>query len=184
MRARVAARRRRRRRSHGRRSRARPPPAAKTVSLAVADAVVREGDRGTRTLAFVVRASGSPEGGASVDFATARGTASAPADYARASGSLRFDRRARTRTVSVRIAGDTADEFDETFRVVLSNASGRDDRRRERHRDDRRRRQPTPRRGAGRRRGRHRVRPGERALRGRAGRRPQVPPARDLRPCS
>nr|MBA2641719.1 metallophosphoesterase [Actinomycetota bacterium] len=64
------------------------------------------------------------KGNASVSFATANGTAVAPGDYTAATGSLSFDRRNKTRTVSVRVVGDTVDELDETFQLQLSGPSG------------------------------------------------------------
>jgi hypothetical protein len=57
-----------------------------------------------------------------VAFASADGTASAPADYTAVSGTLTFDPGETSQTVSVAIQGDAVDEADETFTVVLSNA--------------------------------------------------------------
>ena len=68
-------------------------------------------------------ASGSLKGSASVSFATANGSAAA-GDYVLASGTLSFDRRTKSRTVTVQVSGDTVDELDETFQVVLSNPGG------------------------------------------------------------
>jgi Calx-beta domain/Calcineurin-like phosphoesterase len=100
------------------------PPGGVRVSLSITDAAVAEGNAGTRALVFTVQASGSLKGSANVSFATADGSAGAPGDYAAASGSLALDRRNKARTISVQIVGDTVDELDETFQVVLSNASG------------------------------------------------------------
>jgi Calx-beta domain-containing protein/calcineurin-like phosphoesterase family protein len=92
--------------------------------LKIADAGALERDGGARTVAFSVRISRAPNGRASVDYATSGGTASSRRDYVPRAGSLTFGRGATTRTVSIRVTGDTADELDETFRISLSNASG------------------------------------------------------------
>jgi acid phosphatase type 7 len=100
------------------------PPGGPKVALSITDVAASEGNSGTRAFVFTVTASGSLKGSASVSHATANGTAVAPGDYAAASGSLTFDRRNKTKTVTVQVAGDTADELDETFQVVLSSPSG------------------------------------------------------------
>jgi hypothetical protein len=100
------------------------PPSGSRVTLAITDVTAIEGDFGSRAFVFTVSASGSLKGSASVRYATANGTASAPGDYTATSGSLAFDRRAKTRTVSVQVVGDTSDEQDEVFEVRLSGASG------------------------------------------------------------
>lgn len=93
-------------------------------SLSISDAAVTEGNSGAVALVFTVQLSGSGKSGATVAYASTDGTASAPTDYAVAAGTLTFDRRNRTRTVSVQVAGDTTDEPDETLTVQLSNSSG------------------------------------------------------------
>ena len=59
----------------------------------------------------------------SVSFATANGTATAPADYAATSGTRTFVSGTTTQTVSVPIVNDTLDEPDETFLVNLTTPS-------------------------------------------------------------
>ena len=100
------------------------PPGGSNVSLSITDAAVAEGNAGTRALVFTVQAAGSLKGSASARYATADGSAVAPGDFAATSGTLAFDRRNKSRTVSVQIVGDTVDELDENFQVVLSTASG------------------------------------------------------------
>jgi hypothetical protein len=100
------------------------PPGGAKVSLSINDVSATEGNAGTRSFAFTVQASGSLKGAASVSYATANGTAVAPADYGSASGSLSFDRRSKTRTVSIQVVGDAVDELDEAFQVRLSAPSG------------------------------------------------------------
>ena len=59
-----------------------------------------------------------------VGYATADGTATAPADYSPASGTLTFSPGQTSKTIQVRVYGDRTAEADETFFVNLSNASG------------------------------------------------------------
>jgi len=56
-----------------------------------------------------------------VDFATADGTATSPADYAAASGSVSFAPGSTSQAVDVTVNGDLLDEADETFLVNLGN---------------------------------------------------------------
>lgn len=58
-----------------------------------------------------------------VNYATANGSASAPADYASTAGSLVFSPGQVTKPVSVPIVDDLTDENNETFTVTLSGAS-------------------------------------------------------------
>jgi hypothetical protein len=58
-----------------------------------------------------------------VDYATADGTATAPADYTAAANTLTFAPGVTNLPVSVPVVGDTLDELDETFTVNLSNAA-------------------------------------------------------------
>ena len=93
-------------------------------TISIGDATVTEGDAGTANATFTVdlsTASGRP---ASVDFATASGSATAPADYQTTSGPLNFAVGETTKTVTVLVNGDLLDEIDETFTVNLSNAVG------------------------------------------------------------
>ena len=91
--------------------------------LRVDDVQVTEGNGGTTTAVFTVRLSQSPQT-VTVDYASADGTATSPADYAAISGSLVFPPGTTTRTVTVEVAGDLLDEADETFLLRLTNASG------------------------------------------------------------
>ena len=55
-----------------------------------------------------------------VDFATANGTAAAPADYAATGGTLTFTAGQTTKQVTVQVNGDLLDEIDENFTLNLS----------------------------------------------------------------
>jgi hypothetical protein len=67
---------------------------------------------------------GSDLGAASVDYATADGTAKAPGDYSATSGTLNFAPGEARKTVAVPIVDDALDEPIETFGLNLSNPSG------------------------------------------------------------
>src|SRR5688500_1865749 len=85
--------------------------------LTISDASVTEGNAGTAALIFTVRLSGPVKRPARVSFGTASRGATAPADYATKSGRLTLDKINRTRTVRVRVVGDTRDEQDEKLVV-------------------------------------------------------------------
>ena len=94
-----------------------PPPA-----ISVDDVAITEGDAGTTSATFTVGLS-QPSGLAvSVDYATANGTALAPADYTATSGTLNFAPGQATKQVTVLVQGDLLDEANETFTVNLANA--------------------------------------------------------------
>jgi len=98
---------------------------APTVSLALADVSVSEGNSGTRLATFRVRlsaASGSP---VTYTIATANGTATAGSDYvAKSLSGQSISAGATSKTFTVTINGDTAIEPNETFTVSVSNVVG------------------------------------------------------------
>jgi serine protease AprX len=96
-----------------------PPP-----SLAVADTSMTEGAAGTRLATFTVSLSQAAAAPISVLYATEDGSATAPADYSVAEGSLTFTPGQVAKTVSVQVAGDSVVEQNELFFVRLSSASG------------------------------------------------------------
>ena len=83
---------------------------------------ISEGDSGTKTLTFTVTSPNAVQGGFTVAYSTASGTAAAGSDYVAASGTLTFTPGASTRTFTVTVNGDTALEADETVLVNLSSA--------------------------------------------------------------
>jgi hypothetical protein len=101
-----------------------PGSGGSRVTLSITDVASAEGNAGTRAFVFTVQVSGSLRGSASVNFSTANGSAHAGEDFVTVSGPLSFDRRTKSRTVTVPVVGDTVDETDETFQVGLSGASG------------------------------------------------------------
>jgi peptide/nickel transport system substrate-binding protein len=94
------------------------------TAVSIDDVQVHEGDTGTRTASFSVTLAraATEDYPLSVDFATSDGTADG-SDYEGATGTLTFAPGELTKTVDVRVTGDTADEPDETFVVRLSNAT-------------------------------------------------------------
>ena len=92
-------------------------------AVAIDDVTVTEQDTGTVTASFnvtLVPASGRM---VSVHYATADGTATAPADYSATGGDLVFAAGEATKQVTVLVHSDTLDEIDESFTVGLSNAA-------------------------------------------------------------
>jgi hypothetical protein len=95
--------------------------AAKKPSVSVGNASVAEGNSGTARLAFRVSLSVPARLSGSVRYTTVDGTATAGGDYQFASGTLRFSRGDRVKTISITVIGDTFVEPDETLTVRLSN---------------------------------------------------------------
>ena len=91
-------------------------------ALSVNNATVTEGNGGTVDTTFVVTLDNESGRTVTVDFATADGIATAPADYAVTSGTLTFIAGQTTKQVTVHVNGDLLDEIDETFTLNLSGA--------------------------------------------------------------
>ena len=89
--------------------------------VSIDDVSMTEGDAGTTTATFTVSLSAPSGKPIAVDYASAPGTAVAPADFAGVAGTLSFTPGQTTETVDVDVQGDVLDEFDETFAVNLSN---------------------------------------------------------------
>jgi Calx-beta domain len=100
-----------------------PAPALGAVpTLSINDVSITEGDIGTLTLTFQVTASA--RGKSSVQFTTAAGSATSPADFVARSGKLKFAGHNTKKNVAITIVGDTLDEANEHFFVRLSNPVG------------------------------------------------------------
>ncbi len=89
-------------------------------TVAVGDATAVEG--GTAT--FDVTLSTPSSRAVTVTATTAEGTATDPEDYTHKTGILTIPAGATSVTFTVAIAHDTVAELDETFTVILSNATG------------------------------------------------------------
>src|SRR6266516_656802 len=102
------------------------PPGFSTFrvhSLSINDVAVTEGNSGTVNATFSVALSEASTQPVTVNFATANGTATAPADYATQSGTLTFSAGQTNKQITVLVNGDTTDEIDERFTVTLSNST-------------------------------------------------------------
>jgi ribosomal protein L35AE/L33A len=93
-------------------------------SLRIDNASLTEGSSGTANMNFTVTLSAASGQAVTVNYATANGTATQPADYSSRSGTLTIAAGTTTQTISVPVVGDTMDEPNETFVVNLTNASG------------------------------------------------------------
>ena len=86
-----------------------------------------EGHAGTTAFVFTVRLAAPPLGPVSVRYATVAQTASSSPrgrDFIPASGILAFAAGETTRTITVGVVGDRAEEKEESFKVVLSSPVG------------------------------------------------------------
>jgi hypothetical protein len=88
--------------------------------LSITSVTVTEG-AGSVTATFNVDLAAPSGQTVTVQYATANGTATAPADYTAASGALTFTAGVTTRSINVTVLADLLDEPNETFTVVLSN---------------------------------------------------------------
>ena len=95
-----------------------PPP-----SISIANASVTEGNSGTASLEFTVTASRAVGAGATVQYSTSNGTATAGTDYTANSGTLTIPQNSTTATLTILVNGDTLLETDETLTVTLSSPS-------------------------------------------------------------
>jgi hypothetical protein len=93
-------------------------------AISIADVSHSEGDSGTTLYAFTVSLSNASYQTVMVDYATADGTATAPADYLAVSGTtLAFLPGETSRQVNISSAGDLTFEADEQFFVNLDKAN-------------------------------------------------------------
>jgi uncharacterized repeat protein (TIGR01451 family) len=89
--------------------------------LSINDVTLAEGNSGTTNFTFTVTLSASSNLTVTVNYATADGTATiANNDYQAASGTLTFNPGETSKTITVKVNGDTTTEPDETFTVNLT----------------------------------------------------------------
>jgi hypothetical protein len=98
----------------------------KRTRLSINDATVTEGDSGAQMLTLTVSLNHArPDVAVTANWSTHAGTATSPADYVAATGTITWPTGDGTdKTIKVRVKGDTLDEVDETFTVDLANVSG------------------------------------------------------------
>ncbi|MCA9919391.1 MAG: hypothetical protein KC445_15635, partial [Anaerolineales bacterium] len=95
------------------------------IAFFISDASLTEGNSGSSQMSFIVSRSFMTNTTTTVDYATVAGTAVAGADFtAVPSTTLTFLPGTMTQTATVPILGDTFDEEDEQFTVVLGNPTG------------------------------------------------------------
>ncbi|MBX7185211.1 MAG: proprotein convertase P-domain-containing protein [Vicinamibacteria bacterium] len=92
--------------------------------VSIADKTTNEGNVGFTPVNFTVSLSSPAPGAVSVNWATADGTATAPLDYTAASGTVNFAIGESSKTVTVQVVGETAQETHETFFINLSSPTG------------------------------------------------------------
>lgn len=92
-------------------------------SLTINDVTLTEGNTGSVNATFTVSLSTASGQTVSVNYASADGTATSPADYTSTSGTLTFTPGTTTRTITVLVLGETTPEANETFTVGLSGAT-------------------------------------------------------------
>jgi hypothetical protein len=97
-----------------------PPPAR----VRIGDVRMAEGDAGQRAFQFPVTLDSPQSSPTTVDFATDDAAATAPSDYAAATGTVTFEPGETAKSATVEVNGDGAVEPDEAFNVDLSNAIG------------------------------------------------------------
>jgi predicted extracellular nuclease len=93
-------------------------------AFAISDATVIEGDFGITTISFTVTRTGGA-GPVTIDYAPVLGGTATTDDFATVptGGTLTFAGGVTSQMISYQVKGDLAIELDETFSVVLSNAS-------------------------------------------------------------
>lgn len=94
------------------------------ATISVSDASISEGNSGTKQLEFTVSLSQASADQITVDYHTSDLTALAGIDYTAQAGQLIFAPGETSKTVQIDILGDTLNELDDTFNVVLSNPEG------------------------------------------------------------
>ena len=92
-----------------------------TSSITIGAGTVTEGNSGTINAIFNLSLSAPSSATITVDFATSAGSASAPADYVAAVGTVTFNPGEVSKQIAVQVVGDIAVESNETYSVNLSN---------------------------------------------------------------
>ncbi len=93
-------------------------------AISIGDVAIAEGNSGTSNLSFTVTLDKAATGPVTVAYSTANGTATAGSDYTAATGTVTFAAGETSKTIQIKVTGDTSVEANETFTVNLANASG------------------------------------------------------------
>jgi Ca2+-binding RTX toxin-like protein len=94
------------------------------ATVNINDVSTQEGDAGETDAVFTISISQPPLDTVVIDAASTDGTAHEPGDYGAMSTRLTFDAGQSSKTVVVKVHGDTLDEPDENFVVNLTVVSG------------------------------------------------------------
>lgn len=97
---------------------------AEPPTITIANAALAEGDAATVDLTFDVTLSSALGEAVTVDYASADQSATAGDDYTEVDDTLTIPAGATSAGIAVSVNGDTCFEEDETFQIMLSNASG------------------------------------------------------------
>ena len=100
------------------------PPADVDPVVSISGATVTEGDSGSILATLTVSLSEPATQVVTVYYQTSNGTATAGEDYEAASGQVSFAIGQTSKTITIRIFGDTQVESDEQFYVTLSSPVG------------------------------------------------------------
>jgi hypothetical protein len=90
-------------------------------TISINNRTVTEGNTGTLAVVYTVSLSFAHSQPVSLNYATANGTAVAPADYTAVSGTLTIPAGATSGQITVQLVGDVLDEANETYTVNLSS---------------------------------------------------------------
>jgi hypothetical protein len=103
-----------------------PPPPPSSLELRVSDAKAKEGKKGkSKDLSFTVSLSAKAKSTITVKYATADDTAIGGSDYKAVTGkTLKIKSGKKSAKITVKTIGDAVREPDETFGIVVSDASG------------------------------------------------------------
>ena len=101
-----------------------PPPAPNTAQFNGSGQTVTETLNQTTKIDLTVTRTGDTSGAATIDYASANGTASERSDYLAALGTLHFFAGETSKTIPVFIVDDRFGESPETFTVNLTNPVG------------------------------------------------------------
>ncbi len=94
--------------------------------LQIENISITESDTGTTAAAFNISLSIISSNTVTISYTTDDGTATAPEDYVSKSGTLSFAPGETSKTVVVDVVGDVIAEFDEAFKLVLSDPANAD----------------------------------------------------------
>jgi hypothetical protein len=94
------------------------------LTLSLNNVFLAEGNAGTRNFVFTLSQNLAATTDVTVTYATANGTAQAPADYTAISGTATIRAGTFSTAITVTVQSDTDFEPDETFTLNLSNPVG------------------------------------------------------------